>query len=96
LLIASRKPFVRNRPYARVPGSAVRRIHARFVIDDLRAGTRFVTAISEASDAAERRIAAAMAAGAVIVDDNKAPGTTVLADPEGNKVCVGTFQPTST
>ncbi len=54
---------------------------------------RFHIDIQVPYDAAERRIAAAVAAGAVIVDDSKAPGTTVLADPEGNKACVGTFQP---
>jgi Glyoxalase-like domain len=37
-------------------------------------------------------IAAAVAAGAVIVDDSRAPSTTVLADPDGNKACVGVFQ----
>ena len=54
---------------------------------------RFHIDIQVPYDAAEPRIAAAVAAGAVIVDDSKAPGTTVLADPEGNKACVGTFQP---
>ncbi len=44
-------------------------------------------------DVAEQRIAAAVAAGAVVVDDSRAPSTTVLADPDGNKACVGTFQP---
>jgi 4a-hydroxytetrahydrobiopterin dehydratase len=44
-------------------------------------------------DVAEDRIAAAVAAGAVIVDDSRAPGTTVIADPDGNKACIGTFQP---
>ncbi len=44
-------------------------------------------------DVAEQRIAAAVAAGAVIVDDSSAPGHTVIADPDGNKACVGTFQP---
>ncbi|MET0526114.1 MAG: VOC family protein [Nocardioides sp.] len=44
-------------------------------------------------DVAERRIAAAVAAGAVIVDDSRAPRTTIIADPDGNKACVGTFQP---
>jgi 4a-hydroxytetrahydrobiopterin dehydratase len=44
-------------------------------------------------DAAEQRLAAAVAAGAVVVDDSRAPWTTVIADPEGNKACVGTFQP---
>ena len=44
-------------------------------------------------DVAQDRIAAAVAAGAVIVDDSEAPGHTVIADPDGNKACVGTFQP---
>jgi 4a-hydroxytetrahydrobiopterin dehydratase len=44
-------------------------------------------------DVAEQRLAAAVAAGAVIVDDSRAPSTTVMADPDGNKACVGTFQP---
>jgi 4a-hydroxytetrahydrobiopterin dehydratase len=44
-------------------------------------------------DVAEERVAAAVAAGAVIVDDSEAPGTTILADPDGNKACIGTFQP---
>jgi 4a-hydroxytetrahydrobiopterin dehydratase len=42
---------------------------------------------------AEQRIAAALAAGAVIVHYSKAPSTTVIADPDGNTACVGTFQP---
>jgi 4a-hydroxytetrahydrobiopterin dehydratase len=44
-------------------------------------------------DVAEERVAAAVAAGAVVVDDSRAPGTTIVADPDGNKACVGTFQP---
>jgi 4a-hydroxytetrahydrobiopterin dehydratase len=44
-------------------------------------------------DVAEERLCAAVAAGAVIVDDSRAPGTTIVADPDGNKACVGTFQP---
>jgi 4a-hydroxytetrahydrobiopterin dehydratase len=44
-------------------------------------------------DVAAERVAAAVAAGAVVVDDSRAPGTTVVADPDGNKACVGTFQP---
>lgn len=54
---------------------------------------RFHIDIQVPYDVAEQRIAAAVAAGAVVVDDSRAPGTTVLADPEGNKACVGTFQP---
>jgi 4a-hydroxytetrahydrobiopterin dehydratase len=44
-------------------------------------------------DVAEQRVAAAVAAGAVIVDDSEAPATTILADPDGNKACVGVMQP---
>ena len=36
------------------------------------------------------RIAAAVAAGGVVVDDSEAPAFTVLADPDGNKVCICT------
>lgn len=39
---------------------------------------------------ADERIAAAVAAGGVVVDDSAAPSFTVLADPEGNKVCICT------
>ncbi len=41
-------------------------------------------------DVAEKRIAAAVAAGGQVVDDENAPSFVVLADPEGNKVCVCT------
>lgn len=42
-------------------------------------------------DVADERIAAAVAAGGRVVDDTEAPSFVVLADPEGNKVCVCTF-----
>ncbi len=54
---------------------------------------RFHIDVQVPYDVAEQRIAAAVAAGAVIVDDSEAPRTTVIADPDGNKACVGTFQP---
>jgi 4a-hydroxytetrahydrobiopterin dehydratase len=54
---------------------------------------RFHVDVQLPYDVAEQRIAAAVAAGAVIVDDSMAPGTTIIADPDGNKACVGTFQP---
>jgi 4a-hydroxytetrahydrobiopterin dehydratase len=54
---------------------------------------RFHIDVQVPYDVAEERIAAAVAAGAVIVDDSDAPGTTIVADPDGNKACVGTFQP---
>ena len=54
---------------------------------------RFHIDVQVPYDVAEQRVAAAVAAGAVIVDDSQAPGTTVIADPDGNKACIGTFQP---
>ncbi|WP_394248615.1 4a-hydroxytetrahydrobiopterin dehydratase [Arthrobacter pityocampae] len=42
-------------------------------------------------DAAEARIAAAVAAGGTVVDDTRAPSFTVLADAEGNRACVCTI-----
>jgi len=41
-------------------------------------------------DLAGERIAAAVAAGGRVVDDENAPSFVVLADPEGNRVCVCT------
>ncbi|MEW2521691.1 VOC family protein [Actinacidiphila alni] len=43
-----------------------------------------------APEVAEDRIAAAVAAGGTVVDASGAPSFTVLADPDGNKVCVCT------
>jgi len=43
-------------------------------------------------DQAEARIAAAIAAGGHLVSDDRAPAFTVLADAEGNEVCVCTWQ----
>ena len=54
---------------------------------------RFHIDVQVPYDVAEQRIAAAVAAGATIVDDSRAPGTTILADPDGNRACIGTFQP---
>ena len=44
-----------------------------------------------APEVADARIAAAVAAGGTVVDDSEAPSFTVLADADGNKVCVCTF-----
>lgn len=44
-----------------------------------------------APEVAEERITAAVAAGGAVVDDSEAPSFTVLADPDGNKVCVCTY-----
>lgn len=40
----------------------------------------------------EGRIAAAIAAGGVLVDDSAAPAYWVLADPQGNRACLTTWQ----
>jgi len=42
-------------------------------------------------DVADERIAAAVEAGGRVVDEAHAPSYVILADPEGNKVCVCTF-----
>ena len=44
-----------------------------------------------APEVADARIAAAVAAGGEVVYDSEAPSFTILADPDGNKVCVCTF-----
>lgn len=43
-----------------------------------------------APEVAEERIAAAVAAGGTVVDQSEAPAFTVLADADGNRVCVCT------
>ncbi|MEV8378181.1 4a-hydroxytetrahydrobiopterin dehydratase [Kribbella sp. NPDC056861] len=51
---------------------------------------RFHIEVYVAPETAERRIAAAVAAGGTVVDDSNAPSMTVIADQDGNKgiVCV--------
>lgn len=44
------------------------------------------------ADFAQQRIAVALNAGGTLVDDRDAPSVTILADPEGNRVCVCTSQ----
>ena len=41
-------------------------------------------------EVAEQRIAAAVAAGGIVVDDSQAPSYTVIADQDGNRACVCT------
>lgn len=48
--------------------------------------------VSVPHDEAERRIAAALAAGGRVVSDAAAPAFWVLADAEGNEVCITTWQ----
>ncbi|MBB2890327.1 4a-hydroxytetrahydrobiopterin dehydratase [Flexivirga oryzae] len=51
---------------------------------------RFHVEVYVAPEAAEQRIAAAVAAGATVVDDSESPSLTVLADQDGNRgvLCV--------
>lgn len=47
-------------------------------------------------DVAEQRLAAALAAGGRLVSDERAPAWWVLADAEGNEICLCTWQARST
>jgi 4a-hydroxytetrahydrobiopterin dehydratase len=47
--------------------------------------------VSVAREEAERRLAAALAAGGRIVDDSDAPVSWILADRAGNKVCIASW-----
>ena len=47
--------------------------------------------VSLAREEAEARLAAAVAAGGRIVDDSNAPGSWILADRAGNKVCIAAW-----
>jgi 4a-hydroxytetrahydrobiopterin dehydratase len=51
---------------------------------------RFHLDVRVAPEVAEQRIAAALAAGGVLVRDDGAPAYVVLADAQGNKACVTT------
>jgi 4a-hydroxytetrahydrobiopterin dehydratase len=51
---------------------------------------RFHLDIWVPAEVAEQRIAAAVAAGGIVVDDSQAPAFTVIADQDGNKACVCT------
>lgn len=53
---------------------------------------RFHYDVWVAPDVAPGRIAAALAAGGVLVSDDEAPAFTVLADVQGNKACVCTSE----
>lgn len=55
-------------------------------------GWRLVLDVDVPHDVASTRIAAALAAGGVMVSDRAAPAFWVLADAEGNEVCVCTWQ----
>ena len=54
---------------------------------------RFHLDVWVAPEFADERIAAAVAAGGIIVDDSQAPSFTVIADQDGNRACVCTTLP---
>ena len=54
---------------------------------------RFHIDVWVAPEVADQRIAAAVAAGGIVVDDSQAPSFTVIADQDGNKACVCTSLP---
>jgi 4a-hydroxytetrahydrobiopterin dehydratase len=75
--------FQRMDPAAEPPGSPGRVApRGRFHLD-----------VYVPDDAAEARVAACLAAGGTLVSDEHAPGWWVLADPEGNELCVCTRLP---
>jgi 4a-hydroxytetrahydrobiopterin dehydratase len=47
--------------------------------------------VSVAREHVEARLAAALAAGGRVVDDSSAPGSWILADAAGNKVCIAAW-----
>ncbi len=51
---------------------------------------RFHLDVFLAPEFAAQRIAAAVAAGGIVVDDSHAPPFTVIADQDGNKACICT------
>ena len=62
-------------------------------ITEQRAGkARFHVDVSVAHDAAEARVAAALAAGGTLVSDRFAKSWWTLADADGNEACVCTWQ----
>ena len=58
--------------------------------EDAARGQRFHVEVYVAPEVAERRVAAAVAAGGTVVDDSNALGLTVIADQDGNRgvLCV--------
>ena len=56
-----------------------------------RCGTRCTSTCRSRASKAEARLAAALAAGGRIVDESEAPGTWILADRAGNRVCIAAW-----
>lgn len=105
--IASVKPFWKAvTGYVDQPGPAVE-IPGSDLVDPLRRGpaiwfqqmdrprtqrNRIHLDIDVPAEMARPRVDAALAAGGTLVSDSAAPAFWVLADPEGNEVCVCTWQ----
>jgi 4a-hydroxytetrahydrobiopterin dehydratase len=53
--------------------------------EDAPEGQRFHVEVYVAPEVVEQRVAAAVAAGGIVVDDTQSPGLTVIADQDGNK-----------
>lgn len=47
--------------------------------------------VSVAREAAQARLAAALAAGGALVDDSSAPAAWIMADRSGNRVCIASW-----
>jgi 4a-hydroxytetrahydrobiopterin dehydratase len=84
LLTGSADSQGRGSPSDEVRDATVRVPNLWFGDEPSAAGQRFHVEVYVAPEVAEQRIAAAVAAGATVVDDSKAPGLTVIADQDGN------------
>jgi 4a-hydroxytetrahydrobiopterin dehydratase len=86
-------------PAGRMPSCTTRSSTHRPIALDVVSGTsphevprqRWHLDVWVAPEVADTRIPASVAAGGTVVDDQGAPSFTVLADPDGNKVCICTF-----
>lgn len=74
------------------PGGSVPSVWFQHTDSDLPGRQRFHLDITVPPEVARERIAAALAAGGTLVSETAAPAFTVLADAEGNQVCVCTSE----
>ena len=82
-----RPPHRRHRPRPGRPGASV---WFQGTDEHAEPRQRWHLDVWVAPETADARIAAALAAGGVVVDDSEAPSFIVLADPDGNKACICT------
>ena len=79
------------------PGDEIRdatgRVPNLWFGDDEETHQRFHLEVYVAPDEADRRIAAAVAAGGTVVDDSQSPALTVIADQDGNRGVLCVAQP---